>query len=125
MTSAEFLTRPMRQSVREDQTIQVVGFVLETAGESSGADYFDVVAELVLSTADREVGTQCPHKGTRKREATFIHFHESTTPSISEGDRGVTDQTDSSLELGVVTVENEYGEISTDLGRGEAGAIRR
>ena len=125
MTSAEFLTRPMRESVREDEAIQMVGLVLETASECSGADYLDVVAKLVLPTADRVVGTQCPHKGTRKRQATFIHFHESTTPSISEGDRGVTDQTDSSLELGVVTVENEDGEINTDLRRREAGAIRR
>lgn len=58
MTGAEFLTRPMRTAVGEDETIQVVGLVLETASECSGADYFDVVAELVLSTADREVGTQ-------------------------------------------------------------------
>ena len=125
MTNGEFLARPMRQSVREDQTIQVVGLVLETASECSGADYFDVVAELVLSTADREVGTQCPHKGARKREATFVHLNETTAPSISEGDRGVTDQTDPSRELGVITVENEDREINTNLGSGKARAIRR
>ena len=125
MSSVEFLTCPVWESVGEDETIQVVGLVLETASECSGTDYFNVVAVLILSTANRVIGTRCFYKGTRRRETTFIHLYETTTPSVSEGDGGITHQTDSPVPLGVITVENEYSEINTNLSCRETRSFRR
>lgn len=64
------------------------------------------------------------HKGARKREAPFVHLNETTAPSVSEGDGGVTNQSDPSIELGVFAVENEDREINADLGAGKSRAIR-
>jgi hypothetical protein len=72
MSSVEFLTCPMWKTVGKDESIQVVGLVLETASERPGANDFNVVAILVLSTANRVIGTRCFHKGSRKRQTTFV-----------------------------------------------------
>jgi hypothetical protein len=67
MTSVEFFTRPMRKTVGEDETIQVVGLVLETSSECPGANYFDIVAVLILSSTNCVIGTQGFDKRAGKR----------------------------------------------------------
>jgi hypothetical protein len=72
MSSVEFLTCLMWKTVGEDESVHVVGLVLETASECPGANYFNVVAILVLPAANRVIGTHCFHKGSRQRQTTFV-----------------------------------------------------
>jgi hypothetical protein len=62
----------MWNTVSEDESVQVVGLVLETTSKCSGTDYFNVIAILVFSTANRVIGTPCRDKGARKRETSFV-----------------------------------------------------
>jgi hypothetical protein len=57
MPRAERLSLPTAKSMLKYETVDVVGLVLETSSERTGADDFDVIAKLILAPTHGNIGS--------------------------------------------------------------------
>jgi hypothetical protein len=101
--------------------VEVVGLVLQAAGEGAGALDRDRVAELVLAPADGEVRPGDGQVGAGEGQAALVVGV--ILRLDGQGDLGVADQALPTAAEPVKAVVDEDGQVHADLRGGEAGAV--
>ncbi len=124
VVTIELFTFALREAVAENDTVDVIGFVLETTPERAACVEFDLVTVLVLSSTDRElwpceVGV-CAGEG----QASFTEIDEVSIVSFGEFDYRIADDTSSPCPGLVTAIVDEHRKVDAYLLSGEAGTVR-
>ena len=88
MLPVQVTSGSVRESVAEDDALQVVCFVLQASGQESGADHSDRFAEGIDSSADGTVRPSQRMEGAGQRKAPFgCHVETTILPFGKAQDR--------------------------------------
>ena len=84
-------TRTLGEAIPEDDAIAVIGLVLQTPREESGAGDRERIAPRILPLAGGMVGTCQRAETAGPRQAPLLGGDEATIPALGQRDDGVAD----------------------------------
>ena len=119
----ELLAELGREPVAEDRAQGVVGLVLEAAGEQAVAGEGDRLPGEPGAGDRGDVGSRALHERARERQAALVGHVQLPVAALGQGEHRVADDADGALERLVRAVEDEDGQVDTDLARREADPV--
>ena len=115
----QLLAGPAREPVAEHDAVQMVGLVLQAAGQQAGAGHLHRSTTMVLTPADGAVGAGQLEIGAGQRQAALVGRLQLALLSLGQDHLGIAQHADLAHLALVRAVVDEDGEVDSYLGGGQ------